>query len=507
MRDDFDTRVADRFTVLDDVAVPDIWSWVQDKMLDPTRADSTDETATTIDLDTSNPSEEFGLRRRWMFAAAAAVLLVVAAAVVVLERDAHEPAVVTNTPADNATVEASFAAAIEPAGLLIGPSADEIALASDTSLYQTESGSTQVSAADRFVSLRMCRTDPCSSGWAYETGSLDGGEVHRGLLGDADKPAVYVLDDRFFVVLDISAYVQGPPSAWLIDSLSGWHAELTWRDEPTTVSARAQELVISDGPLSVARQVRLWRSTNSEADGYVPGFFPEVFLPRVVDARDGTIRPLAVPDSASADLPVAQSGNGRIWIGTTPGGSDLGLAYSDDGGATWTEVALPAQLFADADQPANAAELASAASYNDLLLSIAADGDRIAVTDAWTSDDRDVYISSDAGLSWSTVTLPSMINGAHLYVLADERLLLVRSMDCCAKQLHVSNGSDWTTLEQHPQATQATGSNYVDVNSDGLVSTYIPDSGEGFSPSADQHQVSSDLATWRTIAVLDQLPD
>ena len=36
MRDDFESVVAGRFTVLDDVAVPDIWSRVQDKLRDPT---------------------------------------------------------------------------------------------------------------------------------------------------------------------------------------------------------------------------------------------------------------------------------------------------------------------------------------------------------------------------------------------------------------------------------------------------------------------------------------
>ncbi len=49
----------------------------------------------------------------------------------------------------------------------------------------------------------------------------------------------------------------------------------------------------------------------------------------------------------------------------------------------------------------NADELES--FLGDLLLSIAADGDHIAVTDSLVvHDDRDVYVSGDAGLSWST---------------------------------------------------------------------------------------------------------
>ena len=86
-------------------------------------------------------------------------------------------------------------------------------------------------------------------------------------------------------------------------------------------------------------------------------------------------------------------------------------------------------------------------------VSTAADGDRIAVTSAWSyNEDRYVYVSSDAGLNWSTVTVanPSTYNGAHLYVLADKRLLLVRSNDVYATQILASAGSDWTTLEKQP---------------------------------------------------------
>ena len=95
MRDDFDSVVADRFMVLDDVPVPDTWSRVQFKLLDPTPV--------AVHRGGSDPDRSRGseprptkgrLRRRWMLAAAA-VLLVVAAAVVLVERDSHEPAVVT----------------------------------------------------------------------------------------------------------------------------------------------------------------------------------------------------------------------------------------------------------------------------------------------------------------------------------------------------------------------------------------------------------------------------
>ena len=92
--------------------------------------------------------------------------------------------------------------------------------------------------------------------------------------------------------------------------------------EPTTITSDEQALVIFDDPSPVTN---LWAEVPIER-----------FLPRVVDARDGTIRPLSVPDEALADLSVAQSGTGRIWTGTSPDGRDLGVAYSDDGGARVT---------------------------------------------------------------------------------------------------------------------------------------------------------------------------
>ena len=516
MRDDFDEMVADQFKLLDQLPVPDTWSRVRFK-LDERPIESTDFIEPDMNFAHSEaqaPTGEGRTRHRWMLAAAAVLLVVGAGAVVLVERDPQDPAVMTtNTPVDttSATVESSLAAAIESGGLLVSPSAEEIAAASDTNLYQTKQASTQVSAADQFVSLRECRSDsPCSTGWAYESGSLDGGSLHHGLLGDADAPAVYVLDDRFFVVMEISSHVR-QPTTWLIDSQSGRYAELTWRDEPTTVSAREQALVISDGLWSAARFVD---RSGPEGDKYALGEHPPLFLPRVVDARDGTIRPLAVPDTASADLQVAQNGQGRIWIGTTPGDNDLGLAYSDDGGATWTERSLPAQLLPNADEtqnpdvprdddPVNADELRKSASYGDLLLSIAAEGDRIAVTDAWWYDGQNVYISSDSGLNWSTVTVanPSRNNGSHLYVLTDQRLLLVRSDDTMTRKLLVSAGADWTTLEADLQATEATRGVWVDVNRDGIASKYVMRPYDIEFPG--QHQFSSDLTNWQTI----ELPD
>ena len=104
MRDDLDSVVADRFTVLDDVPVPDTWSRVQFKLLDPTPVQWTEAESTLIDLVAPSPSNEGRQRRRWVLAAAA-VLLVAVAAVVLLERGSDKPAVVTTTTPDTTTAE------------------------------------------------------------------------------------------------------------------------------------------------------------------------------------------------------------------------------------------------------------------------------------------------------------------------------------------------------------------------------------------------------------------
>ena len=95
------------------------------------------------------------------------------------------------------------------------------------------------------------------------------------------------------------------------------------------------------------------------------------FLPRVVDRRDWTIRPLSVPEDATAAVEIHQPGSGRIWIGTAPDGGDVGLAYTDDGGASWTDVELPESL-----RPTSEQLLAPEA---DDLLVLAATGDNVAV--------------------------------------------------------------------------------------------------------------------------------
>lgn len=549
MRDDLDKVVADQFRLLDQVSVPDTWSKVRSKVL----AERPAEVADFVEQDLSfaqrqapSSTSKGSPRRDWMLTAAA-VLLVVVAAVAIVQRS-HTPGVVTTATPDptTAAVQSSLASAIESAGVLIEPSAEEFALASDTRFFQLQSSSTQVTTDGTFASLLKCgrpveqntgraAEEPaeatCGGGWGYVTGSVDGGRVHRGVLGEANAPEMFVLDDRFFVAMESSPSSQPAPTAWLIDSVSGGYAELTWRDEATTVNSPEQAVLVSGGLQTVAENAR-----RSALDGeQLAEFVREgssrsgLFLPRVVDARDGTIRPLVVPDNALARLPVTHTERGRIWIGTTPDGHDLGVAYTDDGGTTWTEVRLPAELFAESEKlegvASHADELEKAASYGDQLLSIAADADRIAVTEAWSYDERDVYISGDAGLSWSTVPLTvtnPYTNGAHLYVVGEKRLLLVRSMDPYASDLLVSTGSDWTDLERDSRATQAATSKtseyvavwnegrYVSANREGIVSMFFPvetfdDGSIGGMADAppNRYRFSTDMRNWLAVPILE----
>ena len=154
------------------------------------------------------------------------------------------------------------------------------------------------------------------------TGSADSPAVHYGMLGDADDLVLSSLDDRLFVASPASLSQDSPsaPSAWLIDSVTGQRGALRWVDQPTAMDSAEQVLALPAPH---------------------PGRSGQRFLPRVVDRRDWTIRPLSVPEDATAAVEIHQPGLGRIWIGTAPDGGEVGLAYTDDGGASWTDVELP----------------------------------------------------------------------------------------------------------------------------------------------------------------------
>lgn len=436
-------------------------------------------------------------RRPWpallIGATAAAVVTVIA---VVTVRSGES---MVSNPELEAGDAPTFATAIEASGVLTGPSPDEVEQAMNSDLYKPDTGQSQVSPAGNYVSLRTCRStywtmlhvepspacpDGFPAGWTYETGNVDGVEVHHGLVGQATYLDVSVLDDRYFVVVD--GQDQGdpatPPTAWLIDAVSGKIGTLRWRDTPTTLGSPAQALLLCEG----------------------------CSPPWVVDARDGTIQPLEVPDDAAADLPVAQPGNtGRIWVGTAPDSGLLGLAYTDDGGQTWTDVALPEQLAATSEELDQ--------SIDQVL--IAADGDRVAVALSWERDTAgdQLYVSDDGGRNWTATPLEPGGNSARLFVLADGRLVLVWSLDHSPQQLFVSTRTQWAALKQLDRPFDTTdigGGTLFNVNQVGvaLITTRTTCSTcPGGVAEVDLEldvtiDFSVDLTNWTTIRGLGDAP-
>jgi len=480
-------------------------------------------TASANDL----PREWFP-RRRWMLVAAATII-VFAIGLLALVSDHDPDSVQTDTvaptpvastnpitttgslPVDSSA--ATLPATVTPAPGTVGgsgfamtsPSAEEEAQATDYDLYWDGDVGTQVSAAGNSVSLRTCRESAsaaCGTSWAYVTEVAGGGEVHGGLLGEASASPVdlhlQLLDDRYFVASESSPDAQAPARAWLIDAVSGQAGSLSWRDEPTTLSSPEQRLLLcGESYSSFAALCAVVRGPDATDGGWT--FLPsDAGLPKVVDVRDGTIRPLAMPDSVVAGLPVAQHGTGRIWIGTDTDGDLLGLAYSDDGGASWNEVALPEQVRATSEDLAT-----SLLPYGDDLLEIAADGDRVAVAKSWGGDNNTVYVSDDAGTSWSSATSEPTGNGVHLYVLADGRLVVMGSMDPYPSQVLASIGSDWAELEDADVNIADSGSlttRRFSVNGAGvaMIASYIDDSDRSTLDTVD---FSTDLANWSTVQI------
>jgi hypothetical protein len=324
--------------------------------------------------------------------------------IVLSSRDAPPQAPVA--PAPTTIGAPTFARAIEASGVLTSPSAEDIAQATQD-LYRA--APTEMSETGNKVSLWTCRPElsaTCGNRVVYLTQTADGVDVHRGVLGDAN-PALLLLhqlDGRYVVAWESAPDAQAPSQAWLIDAVSGTAGALSWRDEPTTLDSPAQMVLLSGLPTTSA-------------------------LPKVVDARDGTIRPLAMPDDVVAGYAITYGDLDRIWVETDPAGGGFGLASSGDGGATWNDVALPQPLRSQSED-----------------VKVAADDGRVAVTSGSV-----VYVSDDGGRTWKTATTPSDREGSNnsrLHVLADGRLVLMRAIDNHPKQLLVSTGSDWTELEQ-----------------------------------------------------------
>jgi hypothetical protein len=372
------------------------------------------------------------------------------------------------------------------------PSREEIALASNTAVYRPGNGPTEVTATRSYVSLRRCiravngMPDEACDGpqpWAYMTGSADSPAVHYGLLGIADGLVLSALDDRYFVASAPRSLAQDPPSpppAWLIDSATGQRGALTWREQPTALNSSEQVLVLFPAPDAIP----VYTSPVTR------------FLPRVVDRRDWTISPLSVPEDASAALAIHQPGSGRIWIGTAPEGGHVGLAYTDDGGVSWTDVELPDSLRPTSD------ELTARGPGEDDLLVVAATDDHLAVAEAW--EPSGLVVSTDAGKNWNTVPLdPEDGNGRRLFVLSDHRLMVVMSQDAEASVVRVSSSAlDWSQLEESGGVFSELLSAFrttVDVYQSGMVVHHNLGS---IAPMSPPVEFSTDLNDWWTIPEL-----
>jgi hypothetical protein len=148
---------------------------------------------------------------------------------------------------------------------------------------------------------------------------------------------------------------------------------------------------------------------------------------RIVDKRDWTIRPLSVPDDATPALAIHQPGSGRIWIGTAPDGGVVGLAYTDDGGASWTDVELPESLRLTSE-----ALLQSVATpRQEGSLVVAASGDHVAVTAKWDSEPGELFVSADAGATWNTFALSPAYGGVSNP--AKPRMATIHRNRCCQR--------------------------------------------------------------------------
>jgi hypothetical protein len=476
-----------------------------------------DTTVTLFDTEPTPTESERGRHWRIISVAASAAALVVTLAVVVAHNDSTAPA---DAPGPTATVESTIAlptastatpitteaiAATTTAGptptvttgapiaapetrfasVLENPAAAEIELAGDENVYRPGYGPTEVSGARTYVSLRTCNwvAEPCTGprGWAYVVGSAESAMVNTGVLGSADELVLSAIDDRLFVASETAVPNSQPaPRAWLIDSVTGQRGALTWQDEPTTLKSADQSLVMF--PLNTQPYFRA-PSTS--------------FLPRVVDARDGTISPLNVPAHASAVLQIHQPGSGRIWIGTARDGGDAGLAYTDDGGATWTDVELPETLRQASE------ELLGRPYFEGLTL--AATGDRIAVSVALCASgcsDNRLFTSADAGATWVGVDPPpNSGNYRELFVLQDRLVYALNFDPYLAILLESGPSSDWSELQMAEGYSSLQTQPRADfgVGQRGIASLY------GFTQDPPM-SFSTDLIDWWPIESLAAKP-
>ena len=306
------------------------------------------------------------------------------------------------------------------------------------------------------------------------TGSADSPGVHYGMLGDADDLVLSPLDDRLFVASSAS-FSQDPPSAppaWLIDSVTGQRGALTVGG-PTD----------GDG-LCRASVGAVCRPSPTRHPG-------ERFLPRVVDRRDWTIRPLSVPEDATAAVEIHQPGSGRIWIGTAPDGGDSDSHTPTTAGLRGPMSNFPRRCAA----PATSCWLLT----DDLLVRRGQRGQRRRRRRGVMSGvDQRLFVSADAGETWDVVPVDAEGNGRLLFVM-DERLVFAVSSDYVPQRpVRLELRSDWSRLEEIEDLP------YPAIRRERSIRLRPTWSRLALQLRADQSVFSTDLSDWWPIP---SLPD
>lgn len=136
MLDDFDSVVADRFAVIDDLPVPDTWTRVQSKVLDRPFDHVIEQESTMIDLETPNPADEHrtGLKRVMLAGLLAAAAVFAVVLVTVRDDDPVSPA---TQPSPTVTVKSTA-----PEVLTVNPLVDirsRLVDMSDVELFRVNS--------------------------------------------------------------------------------------------------------------------------------------------------------------------------------------------------------------------------------------------------------------------------------------------------------------------------------------------------------------------------------
>ena len=217
------------------------------------------------------------------------------------------------------------------------------------------------------------------------TGSVDSPGVHYGLLGIADDLVLSPLDDRFFVassgVVVAGSAVGTSGMADRLGDRSTWPADVGGPTDHAGLCRASVGAVSRPNPIPF--------DTDSG----------ERFLPRVVDRRDWTIRPLSVPDDATRgfDDPPARR---RAGSGSAPPPTAV---MSDS--PTPTTAGRPGPMSSFPRRCAAPARSWECRPRRGRVLVVAASGDHVAVTQPWGGSARPVYVSADAGENWNTVLL------------------------------------------------------------------------------------------------------